>query len=1449
MSYSTDTDLILSQFSRLWSTLAQSNDEKWTFNHDKNVTKKFIERKKNLSTTYYVLNYYCFIIIIFINQLLPITAIADSLGQHPPPPSSSDTPISSAYHYHQQYHSHKCIKEYVDTKFGILTTPNFPSQFAIPFHCTWIIRAQLNEVITLFFTQFYLREGFTGHEYAFYMNESVNLGGNLLTPDYFEHPPDLVPLVTSKPVLVIKVDIEDDRNVYLRGLDFLLDVYGFNITYRIDLKSVEKSIKTTPTSTTNQTCNPFTCSLNGQCLMTSNYQHFYCECFAPFSGHLCHNGPDCDPKKDINPCKNNGICRYYAGNRFIRCDCPPGFSGEHCTHIPVNLTQNDCNDDSCTPSCPHDVGSRNNVSLSGGNITLSSGICAPPGSARFLITIKVLDANTDMKRINKAHDGNVKHGLETAIINGLKPYLHPTESHLRIIKFKSESIVDFHFYHLESEEKIVRQLLVDKLRLGLLGPFRVDKNFFRFTKEPALNIIHIGMNGQAIEDAPLVINCIIVGSSSLKVKWLKDSVEINFRPNSLRSISSTFVQEVSSKGRPIAGRYRATLTISKLVYPIDDGIFTCEARDWEFSASMSIPVEIIIKPTIILTPLSQTVAKGSAVQLFCFTTDNFHQPQWLGYNWLREGQMLSQASPFSLSNGPATIVPKRVGKVDKINATDRISTHGSDIEVIEDLYPTGTRLMINDAQVSVTYTCLVTTPWGTVFKQSVLTVLPGNTSEFDSVKTCPVNFHQNIVWPETAIESIAIEPCPPHQTMGSDQAVIRHCLPSGEWEIADLSSCVNHQLQDIRNKLMTIALGYPIRSHSSIMNRLKDFLIDGTILPRQGNIVIDILTLLMDAIKLTSGSSQAHESAQIGLDVISILLDRPDSIDSRKGLSSLHNLITQLSMAYAGRSDQEFQRIARSNFVVEIMNFSGIRQSFNEHNLSVNSGNFPTYHQTNSNSDASPKWLNDKVHFQLPHMEKEGEGIESLSTPSQIRILTVFYQNLTQFLPKNIMIRKEYEEIEFMIYSRVVGVALIHQRDDFEIININLPVRTIAHLQHISVAEKSSHHHQIDCGIAQFDKTFSFQTKHCQTSTRSSSTVCTCDIIGAYAVLITTQVPEYNQSQALLFGSLIFSLLILTTIAILFLKRSKNGVLVWFKLQICFALTGLSISLIGLTMPRTFIPWLSSSTMSLLAVYFYLSAQCLQLCLCLATYVLSVGKLSRKKGRPMPHLLLSLTGWAIPLSLASIIVLIKQIEWKSDAISNKRMQIEDFTLLSISIISSALLFIQVVLVLTFRISLRLRSKHTQMEEFKISYKIFDQSLMISVLLMLYMFMIIFFIDWNAVLIDHLVAIISSLCGLIIFVTYSAPTNLNTDSEESFHHHRSIVTDTDESKFREPEFIEYRMGPEEDINKINDTFLERAGAVMLYDHGTTYMIDSLQTGQTEICIHHLDTEFISDCERL
>lgn len=184
---------------------------------------------------------------------------------------------------------------------GVIYTPNFPDAYPTPIYCEWLIHAAPEKKIILYFTQFYMKDSFYLTEYDYYQDTKTYIGrhdlGRIAS---WQH--DLLSLAAYKPYVLIQFSVESIGNRHLRVMDSLLDVYGFNITYEIVDRTADVS---------KDTCSVKECSYLGNCIVSSDFSKFHCECFDGFFGSQCQYGPYCDPDNDppINQCSNGGRCK------------------------------------------------------------------------------------------------------------------------------------------------------------------------------------------------------------------------------------------------------------------------------------------------------------------------------------------------------------------------------------------------------------------------------------------------------------------------------------------------------------------------------------------------------------------------------------------------------------------------------------------------------------------------------------------------------------------------------------------------------------------------------------------------------------------------------------------------------------------------------------------------------------------------------------------------------------------------------------------------------------------------------------------------------------------------------------------------------------------------------------------------------------------------------------
>lgn len=147
-------------------------------------------------------------------------------------------------------------------KQGIIQTPNFPNPFNVPISCVWIIDASNfwgspNASIFVYLTQQYALSGLTFKEYMYY-SDDFKVPSEMETIIKEENATRAASVQSNSPFLEIRFQMDNLYGTHLRVMDHLLDVYGFNITYEVD---VPKSYQ----------CNSMRCSFLGKCLATKNY--------------------------------------------------------------------------------------------------------------------------------------------------------------------------------------------------------------------------------------------------------------------------------------------------------------------------------------------------------------------------------------------------------------------------------------------------------------------------------------------------------------------------------------------------------------------------------------------------------------------------------------------------------------------------------------------------------------------------------------------------------------------------------------------------------------------------------------------------------------------------------------------------------------------------------------------------------------------------------------------------------------------------------------------------------------------------------------------------------------------------------------------------------------------------------------------------------------------------
>ena len=122
------------------------------------------------------------------------------------------------------------------------------------------------------------------------------------------------------------------------------------------------------------------------------------------------------------------------------------------------------------------------------------------------------------------------------------------------------------------------------------------------------------------------------------------------------------------------------------------GIYACKVTDWNETKTKQVVVTVINPPHVEVTPLAVTVMEGQTTNCKCLSSDDDRGE--FTYQWKKGGELLE--------------------------ASDKQTD-----EVIEDLYPTGSRLTVHAKKTTQVYTCAITAPSGEAQESCRINVAKG----------------------------------------------------------------------------------------------------------------------------------------------------------------------------------------------------------------------------------------------------------------------------------------------------------------------------------------------------------------------------------------------------------------------------------------------------------------------------------------------------------------------------------------------------------------------------------------------------------------------------------------------------------------------------------------------------------------------------------------------------
>ncbi|KAG8181874.1 hypothetical protein JTE90_007199 [Oedothorax gibbosus] len=538
--------------------------------------------------------------------------------------------------------------------------------------------------------------------------------------------------------------------------------------------------------------------------------------------------------------------RYLIGSTIKGCECPSGYEGSHCEKRKEDKRlMAQCLALGCSQTCGlTNHGDYKCTCLAGYHLSEDKKTCVEKGRTRYLVSFKLYDQNVDLAHLDTTRYTQLKKGIESALLQLFQPKLYKVEN-MTVLNFQPGAVVQFHFFGEQEDSATARSILEEALRSRNIGKYAVDRSYVGFEAEPALSIqsVESSVKMPVVGGSELSLACLTRGSSAMRVSWLKDGHPID--PQGTPHIWTTLVPKNSRD------QYTAILGFDK-AHVLDSGEFTCQVTDWGSVHTRTLRVSVVSFPRPKVVPITATVAVGERLVVTCFSDDEGTTS--LGYNWLKNGRILNPS-----------VEP----------------------EVVEDLFPGGSRLLIQTARASATYTCIVNSVAGGSRKDATVTVIAagGNTP------ICQAEKYLEVQWSNAAVNTEDIQFCP----KGYTGEVRRHCTLQNDngaaWIEPDYSGCLSSEFLAIKDKFESLRLGYLLTDVGAVLVELRTYVwrIGARFHVAEGEPVVDLLEGMHDYLK---GNMEhiANNSQSIACDSLLISLQHrmTDSINNISTTNKIH---------------------------------------------------------------------------------------------------------------------------------------------------------------------------------------------------------------------------------------------------------------------------------------------------------------------------------------------------------------------------------------------------------------------------------------------------------------------------------------------------------------------------------------------------------------------------------
>ncbi|KAL7031712.1 hypothetical protein ACKWTF_007108 [Chironomus riparius] len=941
---------------------------------------------------------------------------------------------------------------------GIIQTPNFPNPFHVPLSCVWIIDASTtawglpNVSINVYLTQQYVLSGLTFKEYMYY-SDDFKVPSEMETVVKEENVTRTASVQANSPFLEISFQLDNLYGTQLRVMDHLLDVYGFNITYEVDI-------------TKSYQCNSQLCSFLGNCYANSNYTSYYCHCYDGYSGVDCSSGPLCTNNEKY--CENGGVCKH-VGDLNVKCLCPYAYRGNKCeTHEFLN-DENECNlsskdstttDDSidyiaCSSKCLNDL---NNIELCSCHQNNEIG----HGRVRFEVTLRLGNATLIMASDNDNEDGKKKLNphftalLEKYISRFLRNSNISRINDLEIFsKTSSENDLTFHFFGAENDSNKVRESINRMVEKGRIGNFSLVSTHYALHQEPGLVLQSLEAKPKSPqrEGDDLVLMCTAHGSPRTTFSWYKNG----FLLNVTRSIRKISIQRKYDEGSSnIISVMRLNSTEQH-----DSGHYTCLASDWGLDICKSIKIEILAPPSIRLEPPSVTMFRGESMRIRCIASQSNPTKERIGYSWTKNNALFHSDPQF---------------------------------EMWEDLYPDGSILTIQNIHKSATYLCTLSNTLA-----SVSASIHVNIVDLELMSICRENLSYGIKWPATSSGPPVLHDCP----IGYIGIAQRYCeqqdYNKSEWLVPDFADCINQKLLRISSEFKELTYGLQKTNASTLLRSCLEYVMShyDQFLPGEAGNLLDLTKNIYEYSQQMDDNVEKEISSDVTLKIIDMILVNETSLNKATQVQRLQELVQFVAMNRESASFVLPSVVANPKSISSsAASISPMRQLKSLQIFKSNIKTLPFSYQI----------YGDQLFSNQLYLSIDGSIMltEAMSNES-LTISIVTYKNLTYFLPKMYFSRNSYgTDINYIPASKIISSWLFYSNHTSKTAYLNLPLNA-AHVEIIFQHENSPNNEWIPlCGYdskATYDP--SWRTDLCITENLMENiTRCICPISGTFVVLL-----------------------------------------------------------------------------------------------------------------------------------------------------------------------------------------------------------------------------------------------------------------------------------------------------------------------------------------------------------